>query len=108
PPVPRRRRAALVASAGGPRSAHALLRRLSLAGLCHVALCRRDRRYRRVGGTRAVSHGPTGAAGGGIVLRLAAGFGRFRHALRALRPRPRQRPALRRTWPAADGLRRLE
>ena len=39
-PVPRRGRAALVASAGGPRRAHALLRRLPLAPLRHLPLRR--------------------------------------------------------------------
>ena len=47
PPVPRGRRAALVASARGPRRAHALLRRLPLAAAGDVPLRRRHRRYRR-------------------------------------------------------------
>ena len=51
-PIPRRRRAALVASAGGPRRAHAFLRRLSLAAVCDLPLCRVRRRHRRAGRER--------------------------------------------------------
>ena len=54
PPVPGGRRATLVASAGGSRRAHALLRRLSLAALRDDALRRCDGRYWSLGRARAV------------------------------------------------------
>ncbi len=47
--VSRRGRAALVASAGGTRCADAFLRRLPVAAVGHLPLCRHDRRYRRAG-----------------------------------------------------------
>ena len=47
-------------------------------------------------------------AGGRILLRFAATAPRNRHALRTLRARHQAWPEIRRTWPAADGLRRLE
>ena len=49
PPVPRRRRPALVASAVGPRRAHALLGRLSLAAAGDVPLRPEHRGHRRAG-----------------------------------------------------------
>ena len=67
-----------------------------------------DRRHRRARRARAVPECAAAAAGRGGELRPAAGLRRRRHALRALRPRHRQRVALRRARPAADGLRRLE
>ena len=52
--------------------------------------------------------GAAGQAGGRILLRFAQVVPTNGHALRALRPRHRPRLAIRRSWPAADGLRRLE
>ena len=108
-PVPRRRRPALVASAGRPRRAHAFLRRLPVAAVRDVPLRRRDRRHRRARRARAVPRGParrsrTRKRYYDLPQRLA----RVGDALRALRARDRARPALRRARPAADGQRRLE
>ena len=54
-PVRRRRRPALVASAVGPRRAHAVLRRLPVAAVRDRALRQRDRRRRRAGRERCRS-----------------------------------------------------
>ena len=106
--ISRRRRAALVASAGGPRRAHAFFRRLSLAALRHLSLRFLHRRYRRAGRTGAIPRRPSGHAGGRSVLRFAESLPGIGHALRALRARDRARFEIWRAWFAADGLRRLE
>ena len=54
-PVPRGRRAALVAPAVGPRRAHAFLRRLPVAAAGDLPLRRRHRRYRRARRAHPVS-----------------------------------------------------
>ena len=51
----RRGRAALVASAVGPRRANAFLRRLPLAAVGHLPLCQHDRRHWRAGRAIALS-----------------------------------------------------
>ena len=71
PPVRRGRRAALVASAAGPRRAHAHLRRLPVAAARAGALRRRDRRHRRARRGRAVPRRPAGQPAGRVVLRPA-------------------------------------
>ena len=71
PPVPRGRRAALVAPAGGPRRAHALLRRLPLAAAGDLPLRRGDRRYRRARRAHPVPDRAPGEARRGSLLRPA-------------------------------------
>ena len=109
PPVRRGRRPALVASAVGPRRAHALLGRLSVAAA-------RDGRYVTATGDTGVldepvhvPRGPPGERRGTTPTTTCRGrSAESASALRALRARDRARPALRRARPAADGLRRLE
>ncbi len=85
-PVSRRGRAALVASAGGPRRAHPFLRRLPVAAAGHLPVCRHDRRHRRPGRARPVLDRAPVARRRGIQLRPAARLRRPGHALRACRP----------------------
>ncbi len=107
-PVPRGRRAALVASAGRARRADAFLRRLSVAALRHLPLRLLPGRHRGARREGALPRGPAAQAGRGILLRPAEPLGGVGHALRTRRPRHRARTEVRRTRPAADGLRRLE
>ena len=108
PPVRRGRRPALVASAVGPRRAHALLRRLALAAARDLPLCRRHRGHRGARRDGAVPRRARRSSRRGLLLRSAGAFGRvgtlYDHCVRAVRPWP----AVRRARPAADGLRRLE
>ena len=69
--VPRGRRAALVASAGGPRRPHALLGRLPLAAARHVPLRARHRRHGRARRTGSIPRGPRRERRGGFLLRPA-------------------------------------
>ena len=106
--IPRRRRAALVASAGGPRRADAFFRRLSVVALRDLPLRRVRRGHRRARRKDSLPGSPAGQAGGGSLLRFAESLRRVGHALPALRARHRARTEIRRTRPAADRLRRLE
>ena len=109
-PVPRGRRAALVASAA--RAAACARTSPTTTSGCRCAACRyvaRHRRHRRA--RRAGAASSTAApvqAGRGVATTTCRRAPTSRHALRALRARARARPALRRARPAADGLRRLE
>ena len=108
-PVPRGRRAALVASAAAA-AACARASPTTTSG-CRYAACRyvaRARRHRRARREGAVPRGPPGQARRGQLLRPAGALRGVGDALRALRARDRARPALRRARPAADGQRRLE
>ena len=95
-PVPRGRRAALVAPAARPRRPHALLRRLPLAAVRRLPLRRHDRRHGRPRRARAVPRGAAAAARAGGRLRPARPSGETGDALRALRPRRRARADVRR------------
>ncbi len=106
--VPGGRRAALVASARGPRRPHALLGRLPLAADGDLPLRGRHRRH---GGARRegpLRRRPRGEPRGGFLLRPAGHLGAQCEPLRPLRARGPAGPAVRSPWPAADGLRRLE
>ncbi len=69
---------------------------------CRYVQCTGDTAVLRRAG--AVPRRPRGERRGGLVLRPAAARAGNRDPLRALRARPRARPALRRPRPAADGL----
>src|SRR3546814_4367214 len=86
-PVRRRRRAALVASAAGPRRAHALLGRLPVAAARDLPLRRGHRRSRGAQRTRDLPRRPPGRSGRGVVLRPAVALGPARNAVPALRAR---------------------
>jgi cellobiose phosphorylase len=106
--VPRGRRAALVARAGGQGHAHALLRRHAVAALRGGALHRHHRRPRRA---RRAGRLPGGAAAHrDAARRLQPAHARRRAgaAVRALPARDRPRPDRRAARPAADRRRRLE
>jgi hypothetical protein len=108
PAVPRRRRAALVASAGRPRRSHPLLGRLPVAAAGDVSVRHGYRRHRRARRTRAFHRGPPGQSRRGFVLRPAWQVRSERQSLRPLRSRHCPRPAARHPWPAAHRLGRLE
>jgi cyclic beta-1,2-glucan synthetase len=109
-PVPRRRRAALVAPAVRPRRAHPLLGRFPVAAVRHRALPGGDRRCRRAARAGRLHRGPAGAPGRGVLLRPAAALEPANEDLY----RPLQAFAAawhapaRRARPAADGHGRLE
>ncbi len=109
PPVLRRRRAALVASAIGPRSAHAHFRRSHLAAVHRDPIYRSHRRHRRSERSRAVSgwrrlwpKGSTNPISSRIRPR------KQRHLVRTLRSRARLQPGRRQPRSAVDGHGRLE
>ncbi len=108
PPVRRRRRPALVASAVGPRRAHALLGRLPVAAVRDRALRQRHRRRRRAGRGRRRSSRTAPSTRRTTRTTTCRAVPRIGQRLRALRARDPERPALRRARLAADGLRRLE
>ena len=87
--VRRGRRPALVVAAFRPGRAHAHLRRPGMARLRRRALCRRDRRCRRAGRDGSVPGRPAAAGRRARQLLPADGLRRDRHAVRALRARPR-------------------
>ena len=109
-PVPRRRRPALVASAVGPRRAHALLGRLPLAAAGDVSLRRRPPATPAVLDEPApLPRGPAGRHRGGLVLRPARhapneSASLYEHCVRAIVHGLR----FGEHGLAADGLRRLE
>ena len=108
-PVPRGRRAALVAHARRRRRAHAFLRRPAVAALCLRALRRGHRRRRRCSTSWCPSSkarpSPTGAEDAYYAPQISEPEAT---RLRARRARHRPQPGDRRAWPAADGHRRLE
>ena len=101
-------RSALVARAGRPGRAHALLRRSAVAAVRRAALHPRHRRRRRARRDGAVPDRPRAEPRRARGLRAARDLIRIGDALRALRPRDRDQPGDRRPRPAADGHRRLE
>ena len=106
--VRRRRRAALVASAGGTRHPYALLGRSALAPVCRGPVRVADRRHggarrgRRLPRRHAARSRPDGE------LRPPAGLARDGAALRACHPRHRARDEVRGARASAHGLGRLE
>ena len=110
PAVPRRGRAALVASAGGQRSAHAISRMTYL--WLPYAVCRyveQIGRYGRSGRAGAVPRGPALRAGRGELTTICPSRSEeigtlYEHCVRAID----YGLQFRRARPAADGLRRLE
>ena len=95
PAVRRGRRAALVAPAGRPRRPHPHLRRPALAAARRLPLRDRDRRRRPSSTSRCRSSKAPAAAARTRRTTTACrrSAERVGHALRALRPRPRARPA---------------
>ena len=81
PPVPEWRCPALVASAVGPRRAHAHLGRLPVAALCRLPLRCGDGRHRYPGRTDSRSSRRAAGAGGGKPLWSAASFRQVGHRL---------------------------
>src|SRR5207249_10428930 len=104
--ISRRRCPALVASAGGPRRAHPLFRRLSLVAVRHLPLRLLRRRYGRARRTSPFPRRAPRHAGSGIVLRFAQSLPGIGHALPALPARHRARIDTRRAPIALDTLRR--
>jgi hypothetical protein len=104
----RGRRPALVAATFGSGRAHAHFRRSDLARLCRRALCPRDRRC--CGAERGDPFPGRITSAGRRTRQLLSpdGVGRGRHAVRAVRPRPRYEPRGRHSWSAANWHRRLE
>ena len=84
-PVPRGRRAALVASARRARRAHPLVRRLSLAAVRDLPVRAGDRRYGRARRAGVLPRRPGIESRGRGLLRSAAAFDRDRQSLRTLR-----------------------
>ena len=106
PSIPGRRCPALVASADGPRRAHALFRRLPVAAPGDVPLRADHRRHRRAGrdpftsskAARSIPRkNPITTCPAGPASRASL----YEHCVRAIR----HGTAVRRTRPAADGLR---
>ncbi|MNZ39221.1 hypothetical protein D3C78_567100 [compost metagenome] len=108
PPVPRGRRAALVASAAGARRAHPVFRRLPVAGPGHQPLCAGHRGSQRARRAGRLHRGPPAGCGRRVLLRPAGARAAGRNAVSALRAGHRARHGPRRPWPAADRRRRLE
>ncbi len=108
-PVRRGGRAALVASAGRARRAHAILRRSRLVAVCRRALRASHRRRDRAGRASGVHHDAPAARRRARVVRSAAAERRAAgECVRALRAGAAPRVHVRSAWPAADRDRRLE
>ena len=108
-PVPRRRRAALVAAAQRPGRAHAHLRRSRVAVVRHRALRRSSPAIAPSSTSRCRSSKARRCRASGTMRSSSPRSSeRDRHAVRTLPPRPRRRAVHGPAWPAADRHRRLE